>query len=427
MRRRLILLALAITSLVVIALVVPLCLLVRDQAETRALARAQRTAQSVAAGLAVAESLEEGVSPAVAAFVIALTGDDLTSVHLADGTIVGEPTSSPNVAIASTGRAFTAAVDGGAEVLVPVTTDGPAHVVVTFVPDEALRRGVTAAWIALGSLGLVLIGVAVAVADRLGRSLVRPVEELSGAALRMAGGDLTARVEPAGPAEIAAAGGAFNHLADRLDDLIAAERESIADLSHRLRTPLTSLRLQVEMLSDQAESGPLISDLDRLTEQVNGLIAEARRRSPSTGPRRGDLAAATRHLLAFWQVLADEQERSVASSIPEQPVEVRLTENELTAAVEAILENVFAHTPEGTALSVTVTAREGGPALVVDDDGPGFPGADMVDRGASGTGSTGLGLDIARRAAERSGGSLQIGRSPSGGARVELRFGAAEP
>jgi signal transduction histidine kinase len=82
--------------------------------------------------------------------------------------------------------------------------------------------------------------------------------------------------------------------------------------------------------------------------------------------------------------------------------------------VDAVLGNVFAHTPDGTGMSVGVRAREGGGAvLTVRDDGPGMS-ADAVERGRSCGGSTGLGLDIARRTAEASGGDLRIGSSPSG-------------
>jgi signal transduction histidine kinase len=85
---------------------------------------------------------------------------------------------------------------------------------------------------------------------------------------------------------------------------------------------------------------------------------------------------------------------------------------------------VFAHTPEGAALAIRLSHRaDGGAWLVVADDGPGFPAADITLRGRSSRGSTGLGLDIARRIAEASGGTLTIGRSPSGGGSVTLGLG----
>ena len=97
-------------------------------------------------------------------------------------------------------------------------------------------------------------------------------------------------------------------------------------------------------------------------------------------------------------------------------------EDELEAAFDALLGNIFSHTPEGTAFRVEVAARTGGGTrLVVEDDGPGVdPG--LVVRGESRGGSTGLGLDIIRRTAEAPGGHMHIKQSASGGARIELEF-----
>ena len=99
-----------------------------------------------------------------------------------------------------------------------------------------------------------------------------------------------------------------------------------------------------------------------------------------------------------------------------------LDAGDLGAAVDALLGNVFAHTPEGTAVTVSVRRRlQGGAVVTVTDAGPGMPGA-AVERGRSGDGSTGLGLDIARRTAEASGGGLRIESSP-GGTAVSVELG----
>ena len=124
----------------------------------------------------------------------------------------------------------------------------------------------------------------------------------------------------------------------------------------------------------------------------------------------------------FWSVLAEEQGRAVAASIPATPLPVPVPSAELGAAVDTLVGNVFAHTPPG--VPFTVTVRVDGPTLVVADRGPGFPpGFDPTARGASGAGSTGLGLDIVRRLAERCHGSLRVGAAPEGGAVVEVVFG----
>ncbi len=422
MRRRLSLLVLAVTSMVVVAFVVPLGLLVRRQAESRGLAEAQRTAQAVASGLAVASYLSPDLPGSVVELVLAVSGEGATSVFLPDGSVTGPPTeASPAVTQARAGRALSAHAADGVEILVPVTGSTGTLVVRTWVSDAELRHGVIAAWLVLAVLGVLLVIAAVTLADRLGAALVRPVAALAGAARRMASGDLQARVAPAGPPEIADAGQAFNHLAGRLDDLLLAERESLADLSHRLRTPLTALRLQAEALPG-AEG--LLEDVDRLGSQVDQLITEARRRSPAAGPRHADLCEVARRRAAFWQVLAEEQGRSAIVAVAPGPMWLALTEDELGAALDTLLENVFTHTPAGTAYEVSVSTPVPGAALLlVEDHGPGFPHHEVAERGSSQTGSSGLGLDIARGAARRTGGDLTIGEGPGGGARVEVRFG----
>jgi len=425
-RGRLSILVLAVTSMVVIAFVVPLGLMVRNQARTRALNEGQQTARSVASGLAVASSLVSSLEPSVVELVVATSGDGTTSVFLADGTVIGAPADrTAAVELAAGGRALTAETGGGVEVLVPVTGEGDTIVVRTFVADAALGEGVLPATLTLAALGLLMIGAAVGMADRLGRSLVRPVTELADTARHMASGDLAARVKPDGPHELADVGAAFNQLADRVNDLIVEERESLADLSHGLRTPLTALRLQAEMLSDRESARPMLDDLDRLGMQVDGLIAEARRRSPAAGPREADVCEITRERFDFWSVLAEEQGRDHNAEIPGSPILVALTHDELVAAIDTVLENVFAHTPAGVAYRLLVQDGESSATVILEDDGPGYPSGSVIARGASSAGSTGLGLDIVRRAAERSGGRVTLTSSATGGARMEISLGKA--
>jgi signal transduction histidine kinase len=105
-------------------------------------------------------------------------------------------------------------------------------------------------------------------------------------------------------------------------------------------------------------------------------------------------------------------------------VPVRAARADLAATLDALLENVFAHTPETAPAAVDVQASPaGGGTLVVEDGGPGIPAGWPAARGASARGSTGLGLDIARRTAQAAGGDLALGTGPLGGARVQLSFG----
>jgi len=215
-------------------------------------------------------------------------------------------------------------------------------------------------------------------------------------------------------------------MAERLDGLLTAERESVADLSHRLRTPLTALRLQAETVTNPDEAAALLEDVKRVEAAVDSMIVEARRQpAGSSGTALTDLGDVVIHRSAFWQVLADEQGR--ATSIIVEPGEhlVAVPPGELGALVDVLIENVFGHTPQGAGYRVRVCDIDGGRSrLIIEDAGTGFDTVGVILRGARGSGSTGLGLDIISRTAERSGGSVRIGEAAGGGARVEVTFGA---
>ncbi|OUC94743.1 sensor histidine kinase, partial [Streptosporangium minutum] len=225
------------------------------------------------------------------------------------------------------------------------------------------------------------------------------------------------------PPEIRDVGAALNHLAARIRELLAREREAVADLSHRLRTPVTALRLEAETLRDKDEAARVGEAVDSVERMVSQVIREARRFDRGGTPSC-DAAQVVGDRVAFWSALAEDQDRPLRLGLADGPIAVGVSGPELAACVDLLLENVFAHTPDGTPFTVELTARPGGGALlVIADEGTGFALPDPVGRGASGGSSTGLGLDIARRTAEDSGGRLRAGSSPSGGAEVILELG----
>jgi signal transduction histidine kinase len=422
-KRRLNLLVLAVTSLVVLAFTVPLAALVQRDADATARNDAENLAQSVASNvvrLAVADGIEtlSTSDPSLPAG---------TGIVLPTGVTLGV-VSDDGRALASEAatqqRAVSTYTSDGWEIALPVLTRDGAVVVTASVPRSELRAGVTAAWTLLFVLGLAVVGVSILLASRLGRSLTSSVAELGHAARALAAGDLSTRVEVDDPPELASVAAAFNEMAPRLEALIDQEREDVADLSHRLRTPLARLRLQAERVTDETVRQSLYENLDRVDRTVDEVIAEARSRPERATGGVSDVAGLVVERGAFWSVLAEEQGRSleVSVDVPEG-VAVAVAERELTAALDAVLGNVFDHTAEGVDFALGCWAKEGMAVIVVEDAGPGLPvGIDPLARGVSGVGSTGLGLDIARRTAERAGGSLTAGPSAMGGVSVELRL-----
>lgn len=421
MRRRLLLVTLAVTTLLVAAFAVPLALLVRQVAHDRALTGAERDLASLAPTLAIT------TDPAVLEDAIARTDtgrDGRVSVWLPDGTRVGDMSAADpdDVALAREGRvAFSRNTEDGVVVYSPVLVGGDETVVLRArVPADLREDGVRASWAVLAVVAVVLLAVAVTATDRLARTVTRPAAGLAATSRALASGDPAARAAVEGPPEIAAAAEAVNLLADRIDELRAAERERVADLSHRLRTPLTVLRLDAEATG----SDLLTADVDRLEAEVTELIRAARRPLHEEVARRCNLAAVATDRAEFWGALADDGGRRWSITVdPPGPHWVRMAEAEAAAALDALLGNVFAHTSEGTSYRVLVEASPSHARLVVEDDGPGIPDpAIVLDRGSSASGSSGLGLDIASSTARAAGGQLRVGAAASGGARVELEL-----
>jgi signal transduction histidine kinase len=423
MRLRVILLVVATSSLVLISFLIPLALVLRTLAADRAVSTATAQAQSLSPSVT---TLPIGTLKLTVDQVNAVTNTPVT-VFLPSGTTLGVPAArSSAVQLAEKGRSFTAQAPGGEEVLVAVDglPAGPA-VIRTFVPDAVLRHGVARAWLLLSCVGLLLLVLSVAVADQLARSMIRPIKALAQASDRLTAGDLSARAAVTGPPEVCRAGAGLNRLAVRIGELLVHERETVADLSHRLRTPLTALRIDAESLRDPAEMERLLADVGAVERTVSGIIREARTPGGGTGQAACDAVEVIAERSAFWWPLAEDQDRWMTVELPSVPVPVRVARDDLAACADILLENVFAHTPEGAAFAVRLSRRAGGGAwLVVADDGPGFGDFDPTQRGLSLGGSTGLGLDIARRIAEASGGSLIVGRSSSGGAAVTLGLGS---
>jgi len=415
MRRRLALLVSAVTAMVLVAFVVPLAIVVRVIIADRAVSDATdvvRSVSRVVASGAGPESVQQA----------ALSAPRPVTVFLTRQRPLGAPAPrTPAVRLAERGQSFTVADPGGREIVVAVQglTGGPA-VVRTFVSNADMTKGVTEAWLVLTALGMVLLGLGVVVADRLVGSVTRPIGELARVSHMLAAGDLDARASPEGPPEVREVAGGLNHLAGRIRDLIWQEREQVADLSHRLRTPLAALRLEVEAMPDaQDPDGRLLLQVQELEQAVTSLIEDARTRTRTAGSCDAAEVAAER--AAFWLTLANDQSRVMGTELAAGPLPVGVAAAELAACLDALVGNVFAHTPQGTSFTVALRSRaEGGAVLGVADTGPGFAGADLVRRGASGRQSTGLGLDIARQAAEASGGSLTIKPGPGGHVLVEL-------
>jgi len=427
-------------SIIALVFLIPLGLQLQRETREQALADAARRAAVVRGALAVSND-PEGVRRAVAG--LGESADRQPVVHGLDlaGTVRA---TSQQVTDAAAGTGPTVvATDGGVLHLEPVTVGDAVTVVEVFVADGELNRGAAGTWLLLVGIAAGLVVCSVIVVDRIAARAVAAAKGLVDAAMAVGDGDLAVRIQPDGPRELAEAGYAFNRMADRLVTSRTDERELVADLSHRLRTPLTVLRLDADALdSDDTSVGSFSeAELDRrrtirrirqaivtLEGEVDVLINTTRKTvTQEVGQGSCDVAEVVRDRMVFWSALAGDQNRPYNVIGAQLRTPVPVPRAELAAALDAVLGNVFRYTPQGTAFEVAVSRRDGYVAIRVDDAGPGIANPDRaLRRGASDQGSTGLGLDIARRVALQANGSVSLDRARLGGASVVMLLADAE-
>lgn len=424
MRRRITWLVAATSSALVVAFVIPLCALLVVIAENRATGRARDQAQGVAALIGTVtdeQTLAQAVSTIAAAgtsvVVISPSGAQIG----ADGPLAADSQAAVDRA-RSTLQAVTVRQDHGVDAVVPVARAAGVDVVLATVPESEVRAGVVPGWAALIGVGAALVTASVLMARELGRRVSTPVTSLGTVAHRLYEGDLSARAVPSGPEETVEVARALNLLADRIERLLTAERERVADLGHRLRTPVTALRLATDRLDDRSAAERLDRIIDELHENVDSVVRDARRGIQEDLPAPVDLAATVSERAAFWGALAEDVGRPVQVSVPtvQGGLLVTMRAAEVLECLDTLVDNCFTHTPDGTPIAFSAGGDGSHAWFEVGDGGPGLSPEGYRGRGTSAAGSTGLGLDIVERAAAAHGGEVTHGHSALGGLSVRV-------
>ncbi len=269
-----------------------------------------------------------------------------------------------------------------------------------------------------------------------------PLRRFAATASEIDAGDLTPRLEsgPADAAELRTLAEAFNHMLDRLDRAFAQQRQFVSDASHELRSPLTAIRGQIEVLArgedpSAAEirrvEATVMTEMGRVERLVDDLLALARL-DEGIGPVLREVPA--RPLLS-----------ELAGGSPAEPTEtgelaegtIRTDPDLLAQVIRNLLSNAHRHAGAGGRVSLASHAEAGRLVIDVDDDGPGIPAEqrervfDRFHRSEPGreraSGGSGLGLGIARSIVAMHGGRIWVDDSPLGGARVSVELPGFRP
>lgn len=423
MRRRILILTIGIAGLVIVVFAVPLAFLLRSSTQSAAIDQGTDLAHSVADYVSTSASTSSLTAyvkrvndredhpdvlvelPDGTKLGASLAGVDLPQPHSGDDAS-GSDHDSDNT-FAHTSSAQTTDVSGGHLVTIMVSgTKGPTMVAV-FVSSASVQHDVGHRLLVLVLAAIAALVIAVVAAELVSRRLARGLAAAASTADRLGEGDLAARAPEEGPPEVRRVALALNRLAGRIDELLVLERETVADLSHRLRTPLTAVRLDVEALPASPARTELDKHLDLLERTLTAVIRSARRPEREGAIPHCDAREVVRDRVDFWTPLVEDQGRTITVTVDATDAQARCASDDLAAALDALLENVVAHTPEGTPVAVTESATTDQVVIEVRDHGPGIPHG-AVGRGRSDRDSSGLGLDIARACATASGGRLEI-------------------
>ena len=282
------------------------------------------------------------------------------------------------------------------------------------------------------SLLLMALGVTALASFWLARSITRPVLDLQGATESLAAGRLEARV-PARTAsrrdELGRLAGAFDSMAARIGALLRSREQLLRDVSHEIRSPLARMRLATGLAAQGADPATQLARIDAEIGRLDGLVSDLldlSRLAPGAPPparERLDLQALVDRSLTDARFEAEPQgKRAEWAAPPDGGAEHRITGDAhwVSSAIENVVRNALRHTAAGSAVTLQLTAEDGGHALRVRDAGPGVP-PDELQRifepfhrvAAQGTSDgTGLGLAIAARAMAAHGGRIEARNLP---------------
>ncbi len=253
------------------------------------------------------------------------------------------------------------------------------------------------------------------------RNQVRPIRRLAAAADNFGKGRDTPRFKPEGATEVRQAASAFISMRDRIQRQISQRTDMLAGVSHDLRTPLTRMKLQLEMQAAKEGGEEIKEDIAEMEHMLEAYLAFARGEGDEA-PKNTDLSA------MLSEVVGMARRKGAAVDLhTEGQIEVPVKPNAFKRCVTNLVENADRYADH-----VSVRAGQRGQAIeiTIDDDGPGIPEEfredafrpfyRLEDSRNPETGGVGLGLSIARDVIRGHGGDIALGDSPTGGLRARL-------
>jgi signal transduction histidine kinase len=290
---------------------------------------------------------------------------------------------------------------------------------VTVAADDSFVIGqVTQGLVMIGSLALLAIAVAVGLALLQARRLTRPLQELAGAADRLGSGDARPLGRRYGVPELDRVAEGLDGSAQRINELLTAERDFAVDASHQLRTPLTALSMRLEEMVAAAdypdvvreEGAAALAQTERLADVVGQLLGRARR-SVSGAPALASVDDIVAQQVVEWEPAFRRISRKLEVT-GEKGLYAYVTLGGAAQVIATLLDNALVHGAGTVTIRTSQTPRS--VVIEVRDEGKGVPpelAPRIFERSVSGApGGTGLGLSLARTVAAADGGQVVLVR-----------------
>ena len=290
---------------------------------------------------------------------------------------------------------------------------------VTVAADDSFVSGnVAKALLLIFAVALVAVGIAVVLGLGYARRLLRPLQELATAADRLGSGDSSPLGRRYGIQELDRVAEGLDGSAQRINELLSAEREFSVDASHQLRTPLTALSMRLEEMIDAAdqpevvreEGAAALAQTERLAEVVGQLLGRARR-SSSGDPALSSVDEIVGQQVVEWEPAFRRIDRRLMVT-GERGLYAFATPGGASQVIATLLDNALVHGAGTVTIRTSRTRRS--VVVEVRDEGSGVPAElapRIFERSVSGSpGGTGLGLALARTIAAADGGQVVLVR-----------------
>ena len=310
------------------------------------------------------------------------------------------------------------------------------------IPMVPLYNEMRRTWVSLLVAGAIVMGVTAFASRLVAHEVAGPVHKLTAVTEQMAAGDLEQQVIPGGPDEIKRLGQSFNRMAERVRETLARQQTFVTDAAHELRSPLTAIRLRIEMLQRRGQDNPELvqryldqmeHEVEHLRRLVDHLLSLSRLDEGQALPQSPlDLAPTLYELAEEMRPLIRKADLDFEVEVPSHLAAVSANAEPMRIIVRNLVDNAIKHTPAGGQITLQAEANNGVVCIAVSDSGSGIPAEHLshifdrfyrVDKTRSRSqGGAGLGLSLVRSIVKTHNGEVSVKSSPGEGSTFAIHL-----